>query len=510
MRIKVNSSFGIAGCFAVVVFILSCSSLKPNAAVNSAERPPNVIYIYADDLGYGELGSYGQQKIKTPHLDRMAREGMRFTQHYSGSPVCAPARAMLMTGMHAGHSYIRGNHELGGFADSAERGQQPLNKESFTVADLFKRAGYSTALVGKWGMGMTSSEGSPLKHGFDYFYGYLDQKQAHNHYPTHLWENEKWDTLRQEFIDVHKGIDSAGAGDADFNRYKGVDYAPAKQTEKAMAFISRSREKPFFLYLAYTLPHLSLQVPDEWVAKYQGTFDEKPYYGQNGYTPHRYPKSAYAAMISYLDTQVGVIMQQVKDLGLEENTIIMFSSDNGATFSKGVDTDFFNSSGGLRGLKMDLYEGGIRVPFIARWPGRIAAGSGSDLISAQYDFLATMADLTRQETPPTDGHSFLPELVGRPAQQKQHEYLYFEYPEKNGQLAIRMGEWKGVKTNLKKNPGAPWQIFNLKTDRNETMDVASRHPQLIRTFDKIVKQEHSKPVIESWRFVDKVIQSSSR
>jgi len=505
---KRKSAFILLGYFLIAVLAFSCSPVKQNAAIRTAERKPNIIYIYADDLGYGELGSYGQQKIKTPHLDLMAKEGMRFTQHYSGSPVCAPARAMLMTGMHAGHSYIRGNHELGGFADTEERGQQPLHQESFTVADLLKGAGYRTALVGKWGMGMATSEGSPLRHGFDYFYGYFDQKQAHNHYPTHLWENDKWDTLRQDFIDVHQSITPDRATEADFSRYKGKDYAPAKMTEKALAFIGNSGEQPFYLYLAYTLPHLSLQVPDEWVAKYQGQFSEMPYYGQHGYTPHQYPNSAYAAMISFLDAQVGVIMQKVKDLGIDDNTIIMFSSDNGATFSKPVDTDFFKSSGGLRGLKMDLYEGGIRVPFIARWPGRIEAGTTSDLNSSQYDFLATAADLTGQSAPPTDGISFLPELVGKTSRQKKHEYLYFEYPEKNGQLAIRMGDWKGVKTGLRKDARAPWQIFNLKIDRNELKDVASAHPRLVRMFDDIVKKEHVEPSIESWRFVDKVIESS--
>ena len=507
---KMKSAFVLLTLAIVAFFTVSCSSVKQNTTAAPTAKQPNIIYIYADDLGYGELGSYGQEKIKTPNLDQMAKEGMRFTQHYSGSPVCAPARAMLMTGKHAGHSYIRGNHELGGFADTAERGQLPLHKESFTVADVFKKAGYKTALVGKWGMGMTTTEGSPLKHGFDYFYGYLDQKQAHNHYPTHLWENNKWDTLNQDFIDVHKAIDSAKATDTDFDSFKGKDYAPEKMTEKALSFIDRSKDEPFYLYLAYTLPHLSLQVPDEWVAKYKGQFDEKPYYGQNGYTPHKYPSSAYAAMISYLDAQVGVIMQKVKELGLDENTIIMFSSDNGATFSKSVDADFFDSSDGLRGLKMDLYEGGIRVPFIARWPERISPGTSSDLISAQYDFLATMADLTNQQTLPTDGISFLAELLGKSDQQKKHEYLYFEYPEKNGQIAIRMGDWKGVKTNLKKDPASPWQIFNLKTDRNETSDVAKQHPELVLKFDGIVKKEHENPVIESWQFVEKVIDSNSK
>lgn len=228
---------------------------------------PNIIYIYADDLGYGELGSYGQQKIKTPNLDRMATEGMRFTQHYAGSPVCAPSMAMLMTGNHGGHSSIRGNFELGGFPDSAERGQMPLPDISFTVAELLKQSGYKTAMIGKWGMGMNATEGSPNKQGFDYYYGYLDQKQAHNYYPTHLWENGTWDTLRQDFITVHRRLDSTTATDADFDSFKGKDYAPAMMTEKALDFIDRSKQDPFFLYLPYTIPHVSLQVPDEWVEK---------------------------------------------------------------------------------------------------------------------------------------------------------------------------------------------------------------------------------------------------
>ena len=415
-----------------------------------------------------------------------------------------------MTGEHAGHSYIRGNHELGGFPDTAERGQMPLHIESFTVADLVKRAGYKTALIGKWGMGMNNTEGSPLKHGFDYFYGYFDQKQAHNHYPTHLWENDEWDTLRQSFIDVHQSLDPATSTDADFNRFKGEEYAAEKMTKKAISFIEQRKEEPFFLYLPYALPHLSLQVPDEWITQYKGQFDEKPYFGQQGYASHRYPMSAYAAMISYLDAQVGIIMQKVKEMGLDGNTIIMFSSDNGPTFNNSVNTGFFNSANGLRGLKMDLYEGGIRVPFIVRWPGRIAANTTSDLISVQYDLLATIAELTNQNAPVNDGLSFLPELEGRSEQQEKHDYLYFEYPEKNGQLAIRLGDWKGVKTNLKKDSSSPWQIFNLATDRNERFDVASSHPELIKKFDAIVKKEHVTPPLLSWEFVDEVIKNTSR
>ncbi|MEI7735128.1 MAG: arylsulfatase [Ferruginibacter sp.] len=463
---------------------------------------PNIIYIYADDMGYAELGCYGQQKIKTPNLDRMAKEGIRFTDHYTSTPVCAPARCMLMTGKHGGHSFIRGNYEMGGFPDSLEGGQMPLPEGTFTIAKMLQQAGYATGGIGKWGMGMANGSGNPNNQGFDYFYGYLDQKQAHNYYPTHLWENGKWDTLNNSYIYVHQKIDSVTATDADFDYYIGKDYAPTKMTEKALAFIDRNKHQPFFLYLPYTIPHVSLQIPKTYLQQYIGQFDEHPYYGQQGYAAAKYPLSSYAAMISFLDEQVGIIMKKIQVLGLDENTIIMFSSDNGATFNGGVNRHFFNSNGGLRGEKMDLYEGGIREPFIARWPGKISAASVSSLPSAQFDLMATLAELTQQPTNHTDGISFLPELLGKPTTQKKHAYLFFEYPEKGGQIAIRMGDWKGIRTNVRKDPNAPWQIFNLKIDRNETTDIAAAHPELIQQFNAIVKKEHHAATIKEWEFIN--------
>jgi len=490
---------------------LICSSLSVMHAFSQSKingKSPNIIYIYADDMGYGELGCYGQQKIKTPFLDQMAAEGMRFTQHYTSTPVCAPARCMLMTGKHGGHSYIRGNYELGGFPDSAERGQLPLKAEAFTVAELLKQKGYATAMIGKWGLGMNGTEGSPNKQGFDYYYGYLDQKQAHNFYPSHLWENEKWDTLRQPWINVHKRLDPATATEADFNYFKGKDYAPALMTDRALRFIDSNKDKPFFLYMPFTIPHVSLQAPDEWVAKYVGLFQEIPYYGQNGYASTKYPLSTYAAMISYLDAQVGIIMDKIRSLGMDDETIIMFSSDNGATFNGGVNAGFFNSVGGLRGLKMDVYEGGIRVPFIVRWPGKIKQGSVSDHVSAQYDFFATVAELTKQKVDATDGISFLPTLLGK--KQKKHDYLFFEYPEKGGQLAIRMGKWKAVKTDLRKNPAAQWELFDLDADIQETTDLSASHTDLLRQFDAIVAREHEESAVKNWQFVDKVILATKK
>ncbi|SMC46728.1 arylsulfatase [Pedobacter africanus] len=471
----------------------------------SAQRPqkPNIIYIYADDLGYGETGPYGQTKIKTPNLDRMAREGMTFTQHYTGTPVCAPARCMLMTGKHGGHAYIRGNYEMGGFTDESEGGQMPLPEGTFTLPKMLKLAGYATGITGKWGLGMAGTTGNPLLQGFDYFYGYADQKQAHNYYPTHLWENDHWDKLNNPAFLVHQRLDQARATEKDFERFSGTDYAPAKMTEKALRFIDQHKGGPFFLYMPYTIPHVALQAPKQYVDQYIGKFpDEKPYYGESGYSPCRYPLSTYAAMITFLDEQVGIVMKKVRELGLDKNTIILFSSDNGPTFNGGVDPVFFNSNGGLRGLKMDVFEGGIREPFIARWPGKIKPGSKNDFISAQFDMMATFAEIAGAKTNQTDGISLLPTLTGNEKMQKQREYLYFEYPEKGGQLAIRYGDWKGVKTELRKNPDNRWMIFNLKDDPSETQDVAAQHPDLIEKFDQIVKKEHQKAHINEWEFLD--------
>lgn len=484
-------------------------------AVN--QKHPNIIYIYADDLGYGELGCYGQQKIKTPHLDRMAQEGMRFTNHYSSTPVCAPARCMLLTGRHGGHSYIRGNYELGGFADSLEGGQMPLPEGTFTIAHLLKNAGYHTAMVGKWGLGMPGTTGDPLLQGFDYYYGVLDQKQAHNFYPTHLWESTrsngsswqgKWDTLDNPVIYVHKQLDSVTATDQSFSYYIGREYAIQKMTEKALAFIERNQtrqqgksQKPFFLYLPFPLPHVSLQAPEPYVKKHIGQFAESPYFGTQGYAATQYPLSTYAGMITCLDEQVGIIMKKIKQLGLDENTIIMFSSDNGTTFNGGVNAAFFNSTGGLRGLKMDLYEGGIRVPFIARWPGKIPAGTTSELISVQYDMMATFAALAGTQVNNTDGISLLPELTGDRREQTKRNYIYFEYPEKGGQVAVRMGNWKGIRTNVKTNKQAQWQVFDLNADRSETTDIADKHPELVKLFDAIQEKEHQHAHIREWEFL---------
>ncbi|MFM7399979.1 MAG: arylsulfatase [Bacteroidota bacterium] len=487
---KINGITAILTCISI---FQCCIPFRPNR--------PNIIYIYADDLGYGELGCYGQEKIKTPHLDQLASEGMLFTQHYTGAPVCAPARCMLMTGQHAGHSYIRGNYELGEFADSLEGGQMPLPEGIFTLPSMLKTRGYTTALCGKWGLGMPHNSGSPLKHGFDYYYGYLDQKQAHNHYPTHLWENDQQDTLDNPEIYVHKPLDPATATTDDFEYFTGRTYAPQKITEKAVEFIRKNRKKPFFLYLPYTLPHLSLQVPAEYVRLYQEKYEESPYFGALGYASTLYPRSTYAGMITCLDDQAGQILKTLDEERLRRNTLVMFSSDNGATFNGGADTRFFNSQGILRGNKMDLYEGGIRIPLIVRWPGKIRAGSRSTHICTQYDLMATLADITKSEVPETDGISFLPELYGEPGKQHLHQYLYFEYPEKGGQVAVRMGNWKGVRTNVRKKPDVSWELYNLQTDPSESHNVAAEHPELTKQFSDIQQKEHRSAHIREWEFI---------
>ncbi|WP_336514190.1 arylsulfatase [Pollutibacter soli] len=476
-----------------------------SAALNahSQSSRPNIILIYADDLGYNETGVYGQTKINTPNIDIMAAAGARFTDFYTGSPVCAPARCIMLTGRHSGHSYIRGNYELGGFEDAHEGGQMPLAEGTFTLAHLLKQYGYTTGAIGKWGLGIYGSSGSPDKMGFDYFYGYLDQKQAHNHYPTHLWENGKWDSLNNREIDVHRTLSSSENHPDSFKVFTGNDYAPEKEILKAKDFLGKNKSKSFFLYLPFTLPHLSLQIPAEKLKQYQASFkDEQPYRGQNGYASTLYPYSTYAAMISYLDSMVGVIFASLKENSLLNNTIVLFTSDNAATFNTGgFNREIFGSNLPLRGGKQDLYEGGIRVPMIAWWPGRISPGKIIESTASQVDMLSTIADLLKVKAEKSDGLSFLPLLVGKVSSPKERSF-YFEFPEKGGQVAVRLGKWKGVKRNMKANPGTIWELYDLSRDISETTDLAKDHPEILRQFDAIVKKEHQHSHIKEWEFVD--------
>ena len=482
--------------FFLVMCFFSCVKTEKNR-----KQKPNIIYILADDLGYGELGAYGQEKIRTPNLDRLSNQGMRFTQHYTGAPVCAPSRYMFLTGNHAGHAYIRGNYELGQFSDEMEGGQMPIPESTPTLAKMLKKAGYQTAMVGKWGLGMNTTTGSPLLQGFDYYYGYLDQKQAHNYYPTHLWENDEKVPLNNDYFLVHKPIQSKSSQE-DFDQFKGKDYAPDRMLEKAVHFLNTTAaDTPFFLYYPSPIPHVSLQVPDSLVDQYRDEFKENAYLGDKGYTAHQYPKAAYAAMITHLDSEVGKIWEVVKARGQEENTLILFSSDNGPTFAGGVDAEFFNSAAGLRGLKMDVYEGGIRIPFIAYWKGKIKPGSISNLISGHWDMYNTFAELAGQQQTAPDGISILPELLGKP-QNKTHPYLYFEYPEKRGQVALRIEDWKGVKIDMKTNVDAKWELYNFETDPNEEFNLALEHPEVVAKMDSLHKIAHRHPHIREWEFID--------
>ena len=442
----------------------------------------NIIFIMADDLGYQELGCYGQQRIETPHIDRLAAEGMRFTQYYTGSAVCAPARCNLMTGKHGGHAYVRNNHEIGGW--DSFRGQLPLPADTVTIAGLLKQQGYVTGAFGKWGLGGVGSTGDPLNQGFDRFCGYNCQRHAHNLYPKYLISDREKVTLKGNT----RGL-------------TGKRYAPQAIADEMLKFIRENRDKPFFVYYPTVLCHLALQVPEEDLNQYKGKWPETPYKGKS-YLPHPTPKACYAAMISFMDRQVGRIMRLLKRLNLDDNTVVFFTSDNGTTYLKDqVDYEFFNSVGPLRGLKGSLYEGGIRMPMIVRWPGKTKAGSVSDHVSAHYDVLATLAEIAGVKPPSdTDGISFVPTLLSQPDQQKKHDYLFWDFAGYGGQLAVRVGKWKGIKHNLRKNPNAPLELYDLENDISEKNNVAKEYPKVAASIEKIMLEARSQPVTKRFQF----------
>ena len=444
---------------------------------------PNVVLIMADDLGYAELGCYGQQKIRTPHIDQLAAEGMRFSQFYTGAPVCGPARCTLMTGMHAGHAYVRSNSEVGTW--ESFRGQLPLPESTVTLATLFQQAGYATGAFGKWGLGEVGSSGDPLNSGFDRFFGYNCQRHAHNLYPRYLIDNEK-------HRDLVGNTRSA----------TGEQFAPQVIADEMLKFLRTNKDRPFFLYYPMVLPHLALQAPEEDIAQYRvHRWSETPYEGDR-YEHQATPRACYAAMITFADKQVGRLMALLKELDLDENTIVLFTSDNGTTMLKDeVDYEFFESVGPLRGLKGDVLEGGIRVPTIARWPGHIAKNTTTDHVAANYDVLATLTEVAEiRPVPKTDSVSFLPTLLGKSDEQQQHEYLFWDFAGYGGQLAVRMGDWKGVRLDLMKNTDAPFELYNLKNDLGETVNVAAQYPEVAAKIKKIMVEGRTEPVTESFRF----------
>ena len=438
-------------CFTIL--LVGCGARSEEAP----RRAPNIVLIVADDLGWAELGCYGQTKIRTPRLDALAAQGQRFTQFYAGAPVCAPSRCTLMTGLHNGHTPVRDNFEV------MPEGQMAIPDATLTLAEMLRARGYRTGGVGKWGLGAPGSEGAPERQGFDHFFGYLCQRQAQNFYPDHLWR----DGQRVELPGNAHGTPEA-------------TYSHDLMTQAALEFIAEKSDKPFFLFAAFTIPHLALQVPEDSLAEYRGRWDDPPYDGTRGYLPHPTPRAAYAAMVTRLDRDVGRIVDAIDALGLGEETLILFTSDNGPTYDRigGSDSEFFESNGGLRGLKGSVYEGGLRVPLIARWSGQIAPGSSSAHVAAFWDFVPTLLEVAQM--PPLsglDGQSFAPTLLGRGVQ-AQHEYLYWELSSYGGQQALRMGKWKAVRRNL--NQGADTiELFDLDRDRSETRDLAAQEPALI-------------------------------
>ncbi len=452
-----------------IVFFLGLFYCLPGFS-QSGESRPNVIYILADDLGYGEVGYNGQTKIKTPELDAMAQAGMRFTGHYAGNAVCASSRCSLMTGMHPGHAYIRANSK--GYPNS----QTPIPEDTETVAKLMKRAGYETALIGKWGLGgvldnvdnPVLSSGHPSKQGFDHFFGYLDQRRAHQYYPDFLWRN----TERIMLNNKSNGAESDN------------DYSHDLLTDEAMEWIAANKDKPMFLYLAYCIPHTKWQVPD------LGEYADKDW-------PEEHFK-IQAAMDTRMDRDIGRIKRLVEELGIAENTLIMFNSDNGA-HALGGTREFFHATGGLRKSKRFVYEGGLRSPMFAYWPEKIPAGTTSDHLSAFWDLMPTMAELTGEPiNGPTDGISMLPTLLGEPEKQEKHEYLYWENYAGSPSRAVRMGNWKGVVPDMRK--GTEIELYNLESDEFETNDVADEYPEVMGQIKKIMNEAHSPSPLYDIRF----------
>ncbi len=461
---------------ASIIFISSVL-LFPSCGTKREEkkRKPNIIYILADDLGYGDLSIYGQQKFVTPHIDKLAMEGVRFTRHYAGTTVCAPSRSSLMTGQHTGHTPIRGNMGW------QQEGQYPLPDSAFTVAEMLKGAGYVTGGFGKWGLGFVDTEGSPGNQGFDEFFGYNCQGLAHNYYPEYLWHNDE------------KVILEGNAGEG-----RGV-YAPELIQEKALEFMERNKDTTFFLYYPSVIPHAELFAPEEYMEKFRGKFlPEKPYRGvdegerfkKGGYGSQPEPHAAFAAMVTYLDDQVGELMARLKELGLDNNTIVIFTSDNGPHKEGGADPDYFDSNGILRGYKRDLYEGGIRVPMIVRWPGVAKQGVVTDHISAFWDVMPTFADIAGIAPPNgIDGISFVPLLMGN--DQPQHDYLYWEFHERGGRRALRQGDWKIVQYDVDKDPQGAFELYNLKNDPSEEHDLAAENPEKVKEMHQLMNEAHT-------------------
>jgi len=481
----------------VLLGLIACATSE------AAPTRPNIVFILADDLGYGDVGCYGQTKIRTPNIDRLAAEGIRFTQHYAGNAVCAPSRCVLMTGKHPGHAHVRNNRGY------KPEGQEPLPADTVTLPRLLQAAGYATGGFGKWGLGGPSTSGDPLRQGVQRWFGYNCQGVAHNYYPTYLWDNDQQFPLPNQPFSAHDQFrpDEDPDKPESYLRFQGTCYSADVINEQARKFIRDNQNRPFFCYVPTTVPHLALQVPDDSLREYVGKWDDPPYKGGKGYLPHFSPRAAYAAMITRMDGEVGRLVDLIKELGLEENTIFVFSSDNGPLNGEhqglgGTDALFFNSAAGLRNGKGTLYEGGYRIPGIVRWKGTIQPGTVSDRVTGFEDWLPTLLELVGLDAKipsDVDGISFAPTLRGH--SQPERPFLYREFPAYGGQQCIRVGKWKVIRQNLlpKKKGGKnaagsnspTLELYDLTADPREEHDVAASHPDIVARLSALMKQQHT-------------------
>lgn len=478
-----------AGVLLSLTIVWLTTSMAP---VHAADRKPNVVFILADDLGYRELGSFGQKLIRTPHLDGLAKQGMKLTQHYCGNAVCAPSRCVLMTGKHPGHAFIRSNKA------TPPEGQWPIPDSEVTLAELLKTQGYVTGAFGKWGLGGPDTTGEPLEQGVDRFFGYFCQAHAHSYYPSYLRSDRGKIELKNNppvpgHASLAKGADPSDP--ASYNRFKGMDYAPDRINEQALEFVKANKDRPFFLYYPSVIPHVALHVPDEELKPYVELGWKDPPFTRGkgyGYTPHFTPRAAYAAMITRLDRYVGNLLTLLDELKLADDTIVIFSSDNGTThLGEEVDYEFFNSVGELRGLKGSLYEGGVRVPTLVRWAGHVEADSESDYISGFEDWMPTILELigSANAAPKTiDGQSIAPTLLGQ--KQSERDFLYREFTGYGGQQTVRVGDWKAVRQNIGKKGSLAIELYNIAKDIGESNNVAKDNPQIVAKMKALLEREH--------------------
>lgn len=462
---------------------------------STAEERLNVVFILADDLGWGELGCYGQEKIPTPNIDSLALAGMRFTQHYSGAPVCAPSRCVLMTGKHLGHAEIRGNQQARVRFPQFTEGQHPISADVVTLAQAFKQAGYATGAMGKWGLGPVGSTGDPNRKGFDLFAGYNCQAVAHSYFAKHVWINDQQRLINEKPIPGHK---KKPDGEVKLEDYQGDVYASSVMIEQAESFIDNHRDQPFFLYLPFIEPHVAMHPPKEWVERFPASWDEEVYRGENGYLPHPRPRAGYAAMIAHLDDHVGRVLAKLRENKLDERTLIIFTSDNGTTHPGngnkhfhvgGVDAEFFNSTAGLRGYKGSVYEGGLRVPMIARLPNVIPANTVSHVPGYFADWFPTLAEAAKLELPSgLDGISLWPAMA-EGSNSLQRNPMIWVFPEYGGQVAVRIGDMKVVRRGLKTKRAEKWEVYDLSSDPNEANDLSAMKADVIASAIDILKQQ---------------------